>query len=205
MNIICFGDSITQGSNFCEGDKWPTILQHKLDALRPGEFKVYNRGIGGNTTSQALRRIKEDVLPLLPGMVLVEFGINDRGHKDWIQDLWVSLAEFKRNMALIDAITKRERGHCVFLVNHPLRSEPKWPVNDDLSRDPSAEHPFDTAIRDVAANCKSPLIDLPKLLHARKIRVENLLSADGCHLCPEGNHHYAAAVLEGIVPLLKSF
>ena len=201
MNIVCFGDSITQAYNFAEVDRWPTILQFKLEALRPGFFKVFNRGVGGNTTPQALRRIKDDVIPFLPAIVLVEFGINDRGCKDWIGDYWVDLNAFKRDLKVIHDIIKRGKGECVFFVNHPLTTEPAYPIAEDLSLR-GEEMPYDTAIREMARNLNAPLIDLPKLLRARKVTVRQLLSEDGCHLCAEGNHHYANAVYDGLQSVL---
>ena len=201
MNIVCFGDSITQAYNFAESDRWPTIIQFKLEAQRPGYFKVFNRGIGGHTTPQALRRIKEDVIPFLPAIVLVEFGINDRGNKDWIGDYWVSLDAYKRDLRVIHDIVIKGGGQCVFLVNHPLTTEPSYPIAEDLSL-LAEEMPYDTAIREVAKNLNAPLIDIPALLRSRKVTVSQLLSADGCHLSPEGNHHYAEAVYEELKLLL---
>jgi lysophospholipase L1-like esterase len=201
MNIVCFGDSITQAYNFAEADRWPTILQFRLEALRPGFFKVYNRGVGGHTTPQALRRIKDDVIPFLPALVLVEFGINDRGCKDWIGDYWVPLGGYERDLRVIHGIVRRGGGQCVFLVNHPLTTEPAYPIADDLSL-LGKEMPYDTAIREVARNLNALLIDLPALLRARKVTVRQLLSEDGCHLSAEGNHHYADAVYKGLTPVL---
>jgi len=74
--IICFGDSITHAQNYAEADRWTTHLAFHLEEAAPGAYEVFNRGIGGNTTSLALDRIQIDVIPLLPGSVLVEFGIN---------------------------------------------------------------------------------------------------------------------------------
>jgi lysophospholipase L1-like esterase len=204
MNIVCFGDSITQAYNFAEADRWPTIIQFKLEAQRPGYFKVFNRGIGGHTTPQALRRIKDDVIPFLPAIVLVEFGINDRGNKDWIGDYWVSIDAYKRDLRVIHDIVKKGGGQCVFLVNHPLTTEPAYPIAEDLSL-LGEEMPYDTAIREVAKNLNAPLIDIPALLRSRKVTVSQLLSSDGCHLSPEGNHHYAEAVYEGLKHLVYPF
>lgn len=201
MNIICFGDSITQAAGAAEIEQWPMLLQLKLEAASPGTYKVFNRGVGGDTTPQALRRIGEQVLPLLPGLVLVEFGINDRGNKDWIGVEWVSLKEYERNLAAISNSVQRKGGRTAFLVNHPLQSEPDHPVRDDLTL-AVAEHPYDKAIRRVAKKLKAPLIDLPRLLRAQKVRARQLLCADGCHLSPEGNSHYAEAVFQGLKAIL---
>lgn len=60
--VVFFGDSITAG--------WP------LDQFFPGRPYV-NRGIGGQTTSQALVRFRQDVIDLKPAAVVILLGTND--------------------------------------------------------------------------------------------------------------------------------
>ena len=81
--IICFGDSITQCQGFAEADRWTARLAFLLEKKLPGQWEVYNRGVGGNTTAMALDRFQTDVLPLLPGFVIIEFGINDAYVLPW--------------------------------------------------------------------------------------------------------------------------
>lgn len=70
-NIICFGDSITEGVGANPGEDFPSLLSVKLN--RP----VINAGRSGDTTQDALKRIQGDVLDKNPGLVIVEFGAND--------------------------------------------------------------------------------------------------------------------------------
>lgn len=65
--IVFFGDSITEG--------WKTLAQ---DFAELG-VKVANRGIGGDTTPNAVYRLQDDVLPLHPQAVVVLLGTNDLG------------------------------------------------------------------------------------------------------------------------------
>lgn len=60
--VVFFGDSIT--------DIW------KLDEFFPGKPYI-NRGIGGQTTSQMLVRFRQDVIDLLPKVVVILAGTND--------------------------------------------------------------------------------------------------------------------------------
>jgi len=60
--VVFFGDSIT--------DIW------HLDESFPGKPYV-NRGIGGQTTSQMLVRFRQDVINLLPKVVVILAGTND--------------------------------------------------------------------------------------------------------------------------------
>jgi lysophospholipase L1-like esterase len=61
--VVMFGDSLTSGGLWSE---WF------------GE-RVWNRGIGGDTSAQALQRIDE-IIELRPTVTIVEFGTNDIGN-----------------------------------------------------------------------------------------------------------------------------
>jgi len=63
--VVFLGDSITQGWN-------------SLARVFP-DFKVVNRGIGGDTTRGILYRLNADVLNLKPTAVVLLIGINDLG------------------------------------------------------------------------------------------------------------------------------
>ena len=70
--IVCHGDSITAGAHLPEEEKYPTVLETLLP-----DTKVVNSGIGGNTSSQGLRRFEKDVLRHKPSAVVLLFGTND--------------------------------------------------------------------------------------------------------------------------------
>jgi len=70
-NIICFGDSITFGYGAQPGEDYPTALAKLV--TRP----VLNKGIDGDTTKEALKRLKLDVLDRDPLLVIIEFSGND--------------------------------------------------------------------------------------------------------------------------------
>lgn len=60
--IVFVGDSLTENYNVYEYFK---------------DYDVYNRGIGGDTTSGLLNRLKESVYDLEPKVVVLLIGIND--------------------------------------------------------------------------------------------------------------------------------
>ncbi|MDD5021199.1 MAG: GDSL-type esterase/lipase family protein [Endomicrobiaceae bacterium] len=68
--IVCFGDSLTQGTGATNGETYPYFLQ-KLTNLT-----VVNAGIHGDTSRHGLERADE-IFQFKPFMVLVEFGAND--------------------------------------------------------------------------------------------------------------------------------
>jgi len=69
--IICFGDSLTFGSGAGTGQDYPSQLAKMIG--KP----VVNKGIPGDTTASALRRLNRDVLSAKPDSVLITLGGND--------------------------------------------------------------------------------------------------------------------------------
>ena len=70
-NIICFGDSITFGYGVNPGEDYPTVLSKMFGT------PVINKGVDGDTSDEALKRFKTDVLENDPLFVIIEFCGND--------------------------------------------------------------------------------------------------------------------------------
>jgi len=70
-DIVCFGDSITFGYGANPGEDYPTALAKMID------LPVINSGIDGDTSSEALKRLKSDALDRNPFLVIIEFSGND--------------------------------------------------------------------------------------------------------------------------------
>ena len=70
-SIICLGDSLTSGVGAEPGQDYPSLLSGYLNR------KVINAGVSGDTTRDALKRIKKDVMEQNPQMVIIILGGND--------------------------------------------------------------------------------------------------------------------------------
>lgn len=77
--IVCFGDSVTQGTpHVAPEDTFAALLERRLNArYAPNQICVSNAGVGGENTQEGLARIEADVLAHEPVLVTVEFGLND--------------------------------------------------------------------------------------------------------------------------------
>lgn len=202
MNIVCFGDSITQAAEFPVTDRWPSILQCRLNEWRPGEYRVYNRGIGGNTSAQGFDRLERDVLPYLPALLLVQFGFNDANVRDWAQKPRVGLGEYRANLREFHRITVCNGGICVFIVNHRIARVSG--IQGNGSDYAVNFEPYNSAVRELACELGAPVIDLPARMERGSVAVEEFVAADGLHLSRGGNHRYAEMIftaLEGILVL----
>jgi lysophospholipase L1-like esterase len=83
--IVAIGDSITQADthwtlnghkNTIQGG-WVTRLENLLEKDFPGEYKVINKGINGDTALGVLQRLDRDVILLQPDIVIIAIGTND--------------------------------------------------------------------------------------------------------------------------------
>ena len=73
-SVVCFGDSLTAGYGAAPGHDYPALLSQKID------LPVFNAGVSGNTTSDALLRLDRDVLTHNPKLVIITLGANDYFH-----------------------------------------------------------------------------------------------------------------------------
>ncbi len=200
MRLVCFGDSITRACDFPEPDRWPLRLRDHLHSLGL-PAKVYNRGVGGHTSAQGLDRFAEDVLPLLPAWVLIQFGFNDCNVRDWALEPRVGLVEYQRNLRHIHQLVLRGQGRAIFVVDHEPR-QVSGAQGNGLSFEQN-HAPYANVLRSVIAELGADAIDLPALARGASLAATELLGPDGLHLSARGNHHYANLVLAGLLPLLE--
>lgn len=196
INIVCFGDSITEGAEFSAEDRWTHLLQLKLDAAKPDVFKVHNRGIGGNTSAQGFDRIESDVLPLLPGVVLIQFGFNDANVKDYSIQPRVGLAEFEKNLKEFHRIIKTKDSIPVFVLNHSIGEIIDGQGNGKSYNENCVA--YHTAVRKIAEELEAPLIDIPSQMSSRGIQAEDFVAEDQIHLALQANHDYADIIYRGL-------
>jgi acyl-CoA thioesterase-1 len=77
--IVCFGDSITAGYGLDASQSYPAALDRLLGKRTQSSgdpWHVLNQGVSGNTTKDAVARVKS-IIGLHPDVAVVEFGGND--------------------------------------------------------------------------------------------------------------------------------
>ena len=158
---------------------------------------MINKGIGGNTSAQGFDRFCDDVLPHLPGLLLVEFGFNDANVKDWSIEPRVSLDEFVRNLREFHRIARANNSNCVFILNHTIDDVDglqgnRLTYNENLL-------PYDNAVIELADALGTRKIDLPRMMAARGLNLDEFLSDDNLHLSETGNKYYAQMVFDAIM------
>tara|TARA_R110002111_G_scaffold185031_3_gene250949 strand:+ start:77992 stop:78681 length:690 start_codon:yes stop_codon:yes gene_type:complete len=168
--------------------------------------EVINAGVGGNRSSQLLKRLDRDVLAQQPTVVVLMVGTNDRLNSGGFIDIKV----YRKNVnTLIDKI--QAGGANVLLMTPPpcipellfSRHDPKM-FADQSPGERMQE--VRGVLLDISKKRKIPLIDFHQYLIEHKIADQQKTSVlrnpansgikDGVHLTPEGYQLLAKLVAE---------
>ncbi len=193
VNIVCLGDSVTQGC-FQRGvvspeDGYVRKLQKLLNVFYPRVvFNLINAGIGGTTAAYAAERLERDVLKFHPDLVLVMFGVNDTA----------DIPLYRRSLETIFRRLLEEKIPCVFITEHMMNTwfdeENTYPgdreyakVTMQLQNGGTMDTVFQEA-REAAAKYGVPVCDIYKKwkqLAANGVDVTKLLINGINHPTPE--------------------
>ncbi len=93
VKIAALGDSLTYGWMVEHGyiDYLKNMLEKRYPRCR---YRIFNRGVPGDTASDGLRRIERDIIRVEPDAVLVQFALND-AYMNY------SVEEYKSNLEAI--------------------------------------------------------------------------------------------------------
>jgi lysophospholipase L1-like esterase len=200
--LIVFGNSIAEG--FIEGvvdtaGRYSTLLR---DDLRQREIgtEVVNAGRGGNTSRDGYLRLDEDVLRHEPRIVTVSFGPNDYRLGEG-GEFAVEVNEFGLYLrAIVDRIAA-SGATPILLTLVPVISERFYATHDralyeDLGGVDAVREIYDRAVRDVAAETGTVLVDLQTAFGDSAV---DLMGSDGGHPNERGHRVIANALLPGVL------
>lgn len=99
FRLVAFGDSLTYGYGVLSHIAYPFRLARELPEKNPQlRWKVYNRGINGETTREAKERLESQVLWLKPHLTVILLGSNDSAlNEGQYRTPW----EYEHNMMFI--------------------------------------------------------------------------------------------------------
>lgn len=187
VRIACFGDSVTgvyyhTGSRRAYTDMLEIALQQ---AIPQANVEMFNAGISGNTTEDALARIDRDVISHRPDLVTVMFGLNDMTR--------VPLEAYRVNLKAI--VTKcRAAGSEVILAT---------PNNVVTTGDRPTEKLIEycDVIRQVGSELNIPVCDVYRELDAVRAHAPfdwRLLMSDAIHPNMAGHKRIATCLAQTI-------
>jgi lysophospholipase L1-like esterase len=204
VRIVTLGDSITKGVREGVGPE-ETFAALAQRALRDRgiEVEVVNLGIGGERTDQALKRL-DDVAGRRPTVVTVMYGTNDSYVDPGAKGSRLTVAEYRANLKAIVA------GLLLRGIEPILMTEPRWADGaqvDGLGENPNVRlEPFMQACRDVAAECRVPLVDHFARWSESRSKGQELAewTTDGCHPNPRGHREVADLLLPALLDAVRS-
>lgn len=211
--IFMFGDSTTapRGSLKVYAERVNTKLQSIGSSL-----SVYNAGIPGNTTAQAVKRLQKDVLAYKPRIVVMQFGINDSAIDVWKKPPAVKprvdLEHFIANYRTMIAATRKAGAKVILMTTNPLRWQgktrelygkpPYLPDAEDGFESPTLLA-YNQAVRALAKELGLPLVDVHAAYPAYAVKKQTTVAAmlsDGIHPGDLGHE----LVAELLVPVIRS-
>ena len=177
--LVCFGDSITAGYGLDAAQSYPAALEPLL-AKRGYSYRVVNQGVSGNTTKDAVARVKS-IVALHPEAVVVEFGGNDglRG---------LPLDVTRQNLDSV-LTTLQDAKIRILLVGITL--PPNYGA-EYIQR-------FNAIYRDAASKHHVPLMPM---LYDGIYTVPGTIQADGIHPTAKGSELIAEHLVRLLLPLL---
>lgn len=199
--VVCFGDSITQ-LGFASPRSWAVLLQSRLkDSAEGDKFIVHNAGAGGNTTAMALDRFHTDVLPFLPGIVIIEFGINDCFVNLHTVQNRITIEEFKHKLDELIRLIEAAGGRPVLVVNHFMNDDKSYKQGNGKTLSENLK-PYNVHIRETEKQRSLPCVDMETMQLRNGVDIAKFLTDDGVHLSEYGMDVYAEFVWSVLRELL---
>ncbi|WP_155975829.1 SGNH/GDSL hydrolase family protein, partial [Xanthomonas maliensis] len=121
VNIVAFGHSVPAGyfatPSVHGREAYPRLIADGLDRLYPtAVINVITSAVGGENSSQGLLRFRREVLGHSPRVIMIDYGLNDRG---------LTVAQSRSNLMSMIGEARSVRA-CVVLMTPSI----------DLSGDP---------------------------------------------------------------------
>lgn len=203
--IVFFGDSLTCCPHVDENKRWSELCLNRLreDFSTGLQIQGANRGVSGETTTDALSRFEKDVLAAKPNVVVIQFGANDSVYwKSLNGKPRVEIADFAKNLLAFVTAIRRDGGEVILQTSHRF-------LRDHLELNSKTHNQnletYNDVIRKLARDHHCNLVDVHGLLGEMNPSVYQLPLPDGLHLNEEGCLYYSQALLPTLKTMLSSF
>jgi len=209
--VVALGDSVTKGvrrdGSVLADQTFVALLERELQKTYP-DARVINSGIGGNTSTQMLARLDQDVLSHHPQVTLVMTGLNDAEYIDpgaIPRDTpRVSLDVFADQLRQIIRRVRDGGGRVLLLTPNPMTG--KYPYaslgyykGHEIN---SALESYAASVRSVALETHTDLVDV----YAAWIHMPNYdrFLPDGVHPNREGHRRIAELILPRLLNIMQA-
>ncbi len=201
LRIATFGDSITKGTSWVKRRQTYTYVLGKILEGRGIKVEMLRKGVSGETTRGALKRLEKDVIAQKPDVVTIMYGTNDAFidvHKDEKDTTpRISLENYEKNLNTIIRKLKEHDIKPVLMNSIPMGNF--WVADVGIYAEKDGNFKLETyvdIVRRVAAQEKVPLVDHFDVWIRRKNKGQNINNwlADGLHPNTDGHRFIAKTI-----------
>lgn len=188
LTLVALGSSTTAGAGASTEDKsYPAVLEAELKRRLPDiEIKVLNKGVGGQSAYDMLKRMESDVVEARPAIVIWQTVVNDA-----LRDI----GEEKLAKILRKGIRKsKDAGIDMVLMDLQwLPREDRYPKYDD----------YRAVLAKVAKEGEISLFPrygmMKNWARSKHFSAEEIVGMDGMHVVDAGYRCLAIRIADGIV------
>ncbi len=187
--IVCFGDSLTQGTLYWVNsglDVYPDLLADNLP-----DSTVINAGVRGNSTYNALLRYEKDVIAKNPDIVIICFGMNDQAWEVQYNRPIQTLEKYTSQLTTMITDIKKAGADVILVTPNPVYEAAYTPTasnNYEYGLMPE----YCDAMRKLACELDCGLVDLN--LEISKRGISTYVSSDGIHQTTAGHKLYSDCI-----------
>lgn len=187
--IVCFGDSLTQGTYYWVNsglDVYPDLLADNLP-----DSTVINAGVRGDSTYNALLRYKNDVIAKNPDIVIICFGMNDQAWEVQYNRPIQTLEKYESQLTTMITDIQAVGADVILVTPNPVYEAAYTPTaynNYEYGLMPE----YCDAMRRLALELGCGLVDLN--LEVSKRGISAYVSSDGIHQTEAGHKLYSDCI-----------
>lgn len=187
--IVGFGDSLTYGYGVDMNSSYIDRLDKYMPIFYPSiSWNIVKKGVNGDNTRDALKRLKTDVLNLNPNIVIVLFGTNDSSTYD---SQFCSQLEFEENLSTIITSIKSHNNRTGLngCIPIPMLVTPPPVIDEKVAPFISCNRikHYAYIIKKLGEKFHCPVVDFYNyMIEESDGNIENFLQEDGVHLNSTG-------------------
>ena len=187
--IIGFGDSLTYGYGVDINTSYIDRLDKYMPLYYPSiSWNIVKKGVNGDNTKGALKRLKKDVLDLNPNIVIILFGTNDSSTYD---NSFCSQFEYEKNLSEIITKIKAHNNrtglnNCVPI---PVLVTPPPVIDEKIAPFTSCNRikQYAYIVKKLASEYNCPVVDFYNyMVEESQGNIKEYLQDDGVHLSYKG-------------------
>jgi len=199
VNILFFGDSITYGASDIELGGFVNRVRLYLESNNNRDIRVFNMGIGGETTTEVLKRIEVETKSRFrvndDTILIFSIGINDTQNINRIDR--ITIDQFKSNINELINKAKKFTDNIIFIgltnIDEERLSPTPWNINKSYSN--SKVNLFDNTIEERCLKNNIKYIKVNGLLDKLELK-------DGLHPTSSGHKKLADKLIESLEEML---